>query len=118
MFHILFVTILFLLSNQPVLAADGNTEAFQGIINSTEGAPKYLIVHERKILLDEKVEIKDHKEKDAAISDLKNGKWVYIVTEEKPAGTTALRIYLLPKRLKDNEKHNYPFIQREEEPKD
>ncbi len=115
MFYILFSALLLLLSNQPVMAENSDVERFQGIISSTEGLPGYIVVNERQILLDEDVKIKDPKEKEASVSDLKSGKWVYIVAEKKPAGHTAIRIYLLPKRIKDKEKHDYPFMTREEE---
>lgn len=118
MFYILFSALLLLISNQPVMAENRYVEPYQGIISSTEGAPGYIIVNERKILLDKGVAIKDHEEKEVSLSDLKKGKWVYIVSEKRAAGLTALRIYLLPRRIKDNEKRNYPFIIREEEPEE
>ncbi len=115
MFYALIATLFFLLSGQSVMAESNNTERFQGIISSTEGLPYYLMVNERKILLDEGVEIKDPKEKKAALSDLKEGKWVYIVSEEKGPGLIATRIFLIPRRVKDKERDHYPFMTREEE---
>ncbi len=118
MFYILLTGLFFLLSNQPALAEEQVSEIFQGIISSTRGAPSYLVVNERKIYLDEDVEVKDHKERELSVSELKAGKWVYIVSEKRSYGPTALRIYLLPKRIKDYEKRNYPFMKREEEPEE
>lgn len=115
MFYALIATLLFLLSGQPVMAENSHVERFQGIISSTEGLPNYMMVNERKILLDESVEIEDPKEKKASVSDLKEGKWVYIVSEEKGQGLTAIRIFLIPTRIKDKEKGNYPFMIKEEE---
>ena len=115
MFYILFSALLLLLSNQPVLAENSDVERFQGIISSTEGLPGYIVVNERQILLDEDIKIKNPKEKEVSVSDLKGGKWVYIVAEKKPAGLSAIRIYLLPKHIKDKEKHDYPFMTKEEE---
>ena len=97
------------------MAESNNIEKFQGIISSTEGLPNYMMVNERKILLNEGIEIKDSKEKKASVSDLKEGKWVYIVYEEKRPGLTATRIFLIPRRIKDKEKGHYPFMTREEE---
>ncbi len=115
MFYILITTLLLLLSNQPVMAENSDVERFQGIISSTEGLPGYIVVNERRILLDEGVKIKDPKEKEASLTDLKSGRWIYIAAEERPAGLTAIRIFLLPKRIKDKEKRDYPFMTREEE---
>jgi len=97
------------------MADNGQTETFQGVINSTDGLPGYFIVNERKLLVDGSVTIKDAKEKEAAIKDLKNGKWVYITAEKKAAGLTATHIYLIPKRIKNKDKVNYPFIKKVEE---
>lgn len=115
MFYALITTLFFLLAGQPVMAENNNVERFQGIISSTGGLPDYIMVNERKILLDEGVEIKDPKEKKASLSDLKEGKWVYIVYEEKRPGLTATRIFLIPRRIKDKERGHYPFMTREEE---
>ncbi len=118
MFYILLSALLLLLSNQPVLAEDGYVKPFQGAISSTDGMPDYIVVNEHKLLLDEKVVIKDHKEKEASLSDLKAGQWIYIAAEKRPAGLTALRIYLLPRHVKDKEKSSYSFIKKEEEPEE
>ena len=115
MFYALITTLFFLLAGQPVMAENNNVERFQGIISSTGGLPDYIMVNERKILLDEGVEIKDPKEKKAALSDLKEGKWVYIVSEEKGPGLIATRIFLIPRRVKDKERGHYPFMTREKE---
>lgn len=118
MFYILLSTILLLLSSQPVLAEDGYVNSFQGAISATDGIPKYIVVNEHKLLLDEKVIVKNHKEKDASLSDLKAGQWIYIAAQKRPAGLTALRIYLLPRHVPDKEKSGYPFMEKEEEPED
>jgi len=115
MFYALITTLFFLLAGQPVMAENNNVERFQGIISSTGGLPDYIMVNERKILLDEGVEIKDPKEKKSSLSDLKEGKWVYIVSEEKRPGLTATHIFLIPGRIKDKERGHYPFMTREEE---
>ena len=115
MFYALITTLFFLLSGQSAMAESSNIERFQGIISSTGGLPHYIMVNERKILLEEGVEIKDPKEKKASLSDLKEGKWVYIVSEEKGHGLSATRIFLIPRRIKDKEKGHYPFMTREEE---
>ena len=94
------------------------TDTFQGVISSTEGIPNYLIVNEKRILLSDKVEVNDHREREIELSDLKVGKWVYLVTERRAAGITALKIYLLPKKIKDREKHEYRFMEREKEPEE
>lgn len=119
MLYTIFVMLFLMISNNPAVAEEApHTETFQGVISSTEGVPMYLIVNENKILLGEKVEVKDRKEREISLSDLKNGKWVYIVAERKPAGITAQRIYLLPKKIKDRDKHEYHFMKMEEEPEE
>lgn len=115
MLHIIFLTLMLFLSNNPVMAEDTHTETFQGVISSTEGVPQYLIVNEKKVLIGDRSEVKDYKERKIELSDLKVSKWVYLVVARKQAGLTAEKIYLLPKRIKDSEKHNYPFMVREEE---
>ena len=118
MLNILFAVLMLLLSNQPAMAENKDVEIFQGIISSAEGLPKYIYVNERRLLLDSNIDVRDQKEKEALLSNLKSGKWVYIVSEKRSEGPTALRIYILPKHIKDNEKHDYPFMKREEEPEE
>lgn len=115
MLYIIFVALAVFLSGNPVMAEDTYAETFQGVISSTEGMPQYLIVNEKKVLIGDKAEVMDYKERKIELSDLKVSKWVYLVVERKQAGLTAQKIYLLPKRIKDSEKHNYPFMVREEE---
>ncbi len=115
MINLLFAFLLLLVSGPPAIAGGENTETYQGIVSSTEGLPNHIIVNERRVLLDSQVEIKDHKEKDKSLSDIKNGKWIYVVAEERSSGLTAIKIYLLPGKIKDNEKHKYPFMVKEED---
>lgn len=116
MLYIIFVTLFLMISNNPVCAEDTlPTETYQGVISSTEGMPGYLIINESKVLLGENTEVKDSKERIKSLSDLKNGKWVYIVAERRPSGITAQRIYLLPNKIKNRDKHEYHFMQMEEE---
>ena len=114
MLKFIIAGLLFILSNQPALAGGNDTVIFQGIVNSTDGMPYHLFINERKILLDERVEVMDHKERDKDLSDIKNGKWLYIVSEETLSGPKAIRIYLLPGNVKHSEKRNYPFMHKEE----
>lgn len=118
MLHIIFLTLMLLLSNNPAAGQESYTETFQGVIGSLEGMPGYLIVNEKKILIGDRVEVKDYKDIEIRLTDLKIGKWVYLVVEKKQAGLTAHKIYLLPKRIKDSEKHSYPFMVREEQAED
>ena len=115
MINFLIAGLLLLLSNQPALAGSDDTVTYQGIVNSIEGIPNHLIINERKIFLDDDVEVMDHKEKEKSLSDIKNGKWIYVVSEEKSSGLTALRIYLLPGKVKDSEKHKYPFMVKKDD---
>ena len=115
MLNFIIAGLLLLLSNQPALAGGDDTVTFQGIVSSTDGSPYHLFINERKVLLDERVEVRDHKEKDKSLSDIKNGKWLYIVSEETLSGPKAIRIYLLPGNVKHGEKRNYPFMYREED---
>lgn len=118
MFYILFSMLLLLLSNQPAMAEERYPDIFQGIISSTEGSPKSIVINERKVLLDNKVEIMDHKENRKSLSDLAAGKWIYVISEKRPPGTTAMRIYFIPKRVSEKEKFKYPFMKREEDPEE
>ncbi|OGW44121.1 MAG: hypothetical protein A2132_06395 [Nitrospirae bacterium RBG_16_43_11] len=115
MLNFLIAGLLLLLSHQPALAGSDDTVTFQGIVNSTEGIPGHLIINERKVLLDERVEVRDHKEKDKSLSDIKNGKWIYVVSKETLSGPNAIRVYLLPGNVKHGEKHKYPFMHKEED---
>lgn len=115
MLNYLIAGLLLLLSHQPALAGSDATVTYQGVVNSTEGMPGHLFINERKVLLDERVEVMDHKEKDKSLSDIKNGKWIYVVSKETLSGPKAIRIYLLPGNVKHGDKHNYLFMQKEED---
>src|SRR4030067_2458005 len=113
MLKVLITGLLLLLSYQPALSESDDTVTFQGIVNSTDEMPGHLFINERKVLLDERVEVKDHKEKYKSLSDIKNGKWVYVVSKETISGPKAIRIYLLPGNVKHRDKHKYPFMHKE-----
>ncbi|MCC6544611.1 MAG: hypothetical protein IT392_08940 [Nitrospirae bacterium] len=115
MLNFLIASLLLLLSHQPALAGSDATTTFQGVVNSTEGMPGYLYINERKVLLDESVEVKDHKEKHKSLSDIKRGTYIYVVTEQTLSGPNAIRVYLLPGIIAHGDKHNYPFMQKEED---
>ncbi|MBI5755632.1 MAG: hypothetical protein HZA12_01790 [Nitrospirae bacterium] len=116
MLKIFLSGILFLILTQPLLAQEREFSIYQGVISSAEQAPEYIIIDERKFPLAGDVKVKDYREKDATLSDLKPGKWVYIVSEQSSTGDlTAKRIYILPRYIKKGEKQNYPFMKREEE---
>lgn len=117
MLKIIVTGFLVMLLSQPLLAEEREFSIYQGTITSAAKSSDFIIVNEREIHLAEDVEIKDSKEKEASFSDLKAGKWVYIVSEQTPEGLVAKRIYILPKHVKKSEKHNYPFMKREEESK-
>ena len=118
MLTILVTGILSLILSSPAFAEEREFSIYQGTISSVEGMPDYLIVNEREIQLSDDVEITDSKENNARLSDLKEGKWVYIVSEDSPNGFKAKRIYLLPKYIKKSDKDNYPFMKKEEEQKE
>lgn len=118
MLNILLAGILSLILSSPALAGGQEFSIYQGTVSSVEGIPDYIIVNEQKIQLSDDVEIKDSKEKDAKLSDLKEGKWVYIVSENSSNGFKAKKIYLLPKYIKKSEKDKYPFMKKEEERKE
>jgi hypothetical protein len=115
MLNLLITAFLFLMLSQPVPAQEREFSIYQGVISSTERLPGYLIINEREIPLADDVEVKDSREKEVSLSDLKAGKWVYIVSEQSSDSLIAKRIYLLPKHIKKNEKQDYPFMKREEE---
>lgn len=116
MFYIIFVTLFLFVSNNPVIAEEtAGTETFQGVVSSTEGGTRYLIINEKRVLLSDNLEVKDHSEREIELSDIRVGKWVYVVAERRAAGITARRIYLLPKKITNREKHEYRFMEREEE---
>ena len=115
MLTILVTGILSLILSSPAFAEEREFSIYQGTISSVEGMPDYLIVNEREIQLSDDVEIKDSKENNARLSDLKEGKWVYIVSEDSSNGFKARKIYLLPKYIKKGEKDKYPFMKKEEE---
>lgn len=114
MINLIFACLLLLLSNQPAIAGSDDTVTFQGIVSTTDGIPNHLFINESKVLLDERVEVRDHKGNDKSLSEIKNGKWLYIVSEETLSGPKAIRIYLLPGNVKHSEKRNYPFMHKEE----
>lgn len=118
MLTILVAGILSLILSSPGFAEEKEFSIYQGTISSVEGLPGYIIVNERQFPLLDDAEIKDSKERHANLSDLKEGKWVYIVSEDSPNGFKAKRIYLLPKYINKNEKDNYPFMKKEEEQKE
>ncbi len=115
MINLLFACLLLLLSNQPAFAGSDDTVTFQGIVSSAEGIPNHLLINERKLLLDDRVEVRDHKEKEKSLSDIKEGKWLYVVYKETLTGPKAIRIYLLPGKVNDSDKKNHPFMHKEED---
>ncbi len=115
MINFLIAGLILLLSNQPALAEGVDTMTFQGIVNSTEGLPHHLLINERKVLLDDSVEVKDHKEREKSLSDIRNGKWIYVAYEETSAGPKAVRIYLLPGKVKHGDKNKFEFMHKEED---
>lgn len=116
MIHLFLAGFLSLMLSQPSLAQEREFSIYQGVVSSTEGIPRYIIIDERAFPLAGDVKVKDHKERDARLSDLKAGKWVYIVSEFTPDGPEVKKIYLLPEYIKKSEKDNYPFMKREEDP--
>lgn len=114
MIHIFITGFLFLILSQPSLAQEREFSIYQGVVSSTQGIPRYIIIDERAFLLAGDVKVKDNKEREATLSDLKAGKWVYIVSEFTSDGPEVKKIYLLPKYIKKSEKDNYPFMKREE----
>ncbi len=115
MLNFLVAGFLLLLSHQPALAGSDDTTTFQGIVNSAAGMPEYLFINERKILLDDRVEVRDHKEKDKSLSDIKNGEWIFVVSKQTLSGPKAIRLYILPGIVKQGEKHKHPFMKKEED---
>ena len=117
MLKVLLSGVLILLLSQPLFAEDKEFSIYQGMISSAGKIPKFIIVNEREITLAGDIKVMDSKERDATLSDLKTGKWVYIVSEHTPDGPVAKKIYIIPKHVSKWDKHNYPFMEKEEKTK-
>lgn len=116
--NIIMVAMLFATQGLPAHAQDDvdhkPERSYQGVINHVDPLG-YIFVNETKVRLDKEVEIRNHKDKELSVKDLKRGKWVYIVEKDDFRGPTAVKIYVLPKRIKKSEWKKYPFIVKEKE---
>jgi hypothetical protein len=97
---VLFITSLY---------AAGLPHLFQGVVMENNGAS--LIVSEKKVLINPGTYVKNSKEQDIRLSDIKPGNHVYVKGEfDDNDNIVAKKIYLLPHRISHKELDNYPFM--------
>lgn len=103
--------ILFVLFITPLYAA-GLPKHFQGAVMDNNGSS--LIVSEKKVLINPGTYVKNSKEQDIRLSDIKPGNHVFVKGElDENDNVVAKKIYLLPHRVSHKELNNYPFMKEE-----
>ena len=108
------ITIIFvLLCSYMALASEEEIIKIQGVMMSLDLKKNVVIVNERLFVLNQNTAIHNDKGVAITIDKLKPNTWVYIegLKDSTNRRIVARKIYLLPKYIKEKEKHLYPFIQ-------
>jgi hypothetical protein len=110
------ITIIFiLLCSSIALSSEGEIIKIQGVIMSLDLKKNVMIVNERFFVLNRNTAVYNDKGIAIAITidQLKPNTWVYIegLKGSTDKGIVTRKIYLLPKYIKEKEKHLYPFIE-------
>jgi hypothetical protein len=104
--------LILLLASVQVFAAEQGVLRFQGKMMNLSLRKAQMTVNERKVVWDSKSLFYDEKGSPAKVEALKRNNWVYIVAiRQKNKPILIQKLYLLPKYIKKNEKHFYPFMQ-------
>ncbi len=104
--------ILFLLSSSVALASEEESIRIQGVMMSLNLKKNVMIVNEKLFTLNQDTAIHNDKGTAITIDRLKPNTWVYIegLKDGTNKGIVVRKIYLLPKYIKEKEKHFYSFI--------
>lgn len=88
---------------------------FQGIVMENSGS--YLIVSERKVLINQGTQILNSKKEGINLSDIKVGNHVFVKGDfenEESDVVVAEKIYLLPRYITNKELDKFPFMKGKE----
>ena len=95
------------------LGRESDILKFQGVVMSVDVKKNSLIVNERLIVWDKKTVVSNERGGAASIERLKAKEWVFVegVLNKAKKRIEATRIYVLPKRIDEKEKRQYPFFE-------
>ena len=84
----------------------------QGIVMEIDLKKGTMIVNEKRFQWDQKTSFFNDKGTPITIDKIKTRSWVYIegVNDTPTKSILANKVYLLPKRIDEKEKHLYPFL--------
>ena len=85
---------------------------FQGQVMTVDVKKSSLVVNERWIVWDKHTLVSNERGTPASIERLKARDWVFVegVLDRSQKKIKAKRIYVLPKRIDEKEKRQYPFF--------
>jgi hypothetical protein len=108
-----FLVLLILMVSVLAFASDNGRVKVQGRVMTVDLEQKMLVVNEKTFFWGQYTKIKNEKESPAALDNLKPQAWVYIEGEYDGVvkKVMAKKIYLLPKYIRNKERHLYPFIE-------
>ena len=108
----ILVVFLPLLMCTLTFGGEGDILKFQGVVMSVDVKGSSLIVNERLVVWDKKTVVSNERGISASIERVKARDWVFVegVLNKAQKRVEAKRIYVLPKRIDEKEKHQYPFF--------
>ncbi len=111
--RITITMILFLLSSSVALASEEENIRIQGVMMSLDLKRNVMIVNEKLFTFNQDTAVHNDRGGAIPIDRLKPNTWVYIegLRDGTNKGIVVRKIYLLPKYIKEKEKHLYSFIQ-------
>ena len=110
---VLIVFFVFLFSGL-TFAQEKGVVKMQGMVDKIDVDKKMMIINEETTFIwDQNTTFRNDRGATITVDQLKRNAWVYIEGVEGKKGKPILiqKIYLIPKRIRENEKHLYPFIQ-------
>jgi len=109
-----YVAVIIILATSALgFAAEGDKIRVQGKVMELDLKTMMIVVCEKTFVMDQTTVVCNEKGAPIPNDRLKAKARVYIEGEYDPAGKrlVARKIYLLPKRIPNKEKHLYPFMQ-------
>ena len=92
---------------------EGDILKFQGMVMTVDVKKNSLVVNERLIVWDKHTVVSNERGASASLEGLKTKDWVFVegALERSQKRIRAKRIYVLPKRIDEKEKRQYPFFE-------
>lgn len=91
----------------------GDIVKFQGVVMTVDVRKSSLVVNEKLIVWDKNTVVSNEKGTPESIEKLKARDWVFVegILNKTQKRIEATRIYVLPKRIDEKEKRQYPFFE-------